>query len=581
MEDKISVPGRYSGYSIPEYNGAERSSQYVAMRDGTRIAVDYYRPVKNGIVEEKPLPVVWRLTPYGRVLYENGRLIPGRTLKEDPAGDDLEKIQWDIMVDVLTSHGYIVGYADCRGTKASEGVRWAANSVEEGMDGYEINEWFATQSFCDGNTGMFGSSYTGQTQLEVLRTCPPHLKAACVCMTDFNKYDGWVRGGIARAFGSQPDQDCRQDMETAVPVDGDEERIHLQKAVEQHIYNGRQIPLFQNLKNRDDWCEDSDSRYWNQVSASTYKDRINSGSTAVYLIGGWFDVFRRDTVIMYRNLTLPKKMIIGPWFHTRPKREVSLVIEHLRFYDYWLKGIDNEIMEEDPIYIKTINGEMGKDWSFVKDWPVSGEKPIRFYLSGKPSGTIESALDGTLTSTPYEEREGSSSYDAVFDIGDGVETPCPADLEKKAVTYTTEPFDKPVHFTGHGLASVWIAASAEDIDLFVTVTDVSPDGSARQMTDGHLRASKRQTHVPPYDFLNLPWHRANRQDEQKLQPGRPYRLEIDLMPVHYVVKAGHRIRVSFTCAEKGFYFLQPEGDVRLTVFHNKIYPSYMEFKMID
>ena len=224
---------------------------------------------------------------------------------------------------------------------------------------------------------------------------------------------------------------------------------------------------------------------------------------------------------------------------------------------------------------------MGKDWSFVKDWPVSGEKPIRFYLSGNPSGTIESALDGTLTGTPYEEREGSSSYDAVFDIGDGVETPCPADLEKKAVTYTTEPFDKPVHFTGHGLASVWIAASAEDIDLFVTVTDVSPDGSARQMTDGHLRASKRQTHVPPYDFLNLPWHRANRQDEQKLQPGRPYRLEIDLMPVHYVVKAGHRIRVSFTCAEKGFYFLQPEGDVRLTVFHNKIYPSYIEFKMID
>ena len=56
MEDKISVPGRYSGYSIPEYNGAERSSQYVAMRDGTRIAVDYYRPVKNGLAADALWP---------------------------------------------------------------------------------------------------------------------------------------------------------------------------------------------------------------------------------------------------------------------------------------------------------------------------------------------------------------------------------------------------------------------------------------------------------------------------------------------------------------------------------------------
>lgn len=581
MEEKISCPGRYHGYSCPEYNEAKRFSQYVAMRDGTRIAVDYYRPGKNGEIEEKPLPVVWRMTPYGRALYENGTIIPGKTLQEDPAGGDLEQIQWDILVDVLTSYGYIVGYADCRGMKASEGVRWAANSVEEGMDGYEINEWFASQPFCDGNTGMFGSSYTGQTQLEVLRTCPPHLKAACVCMTDYNKYDGWVRGGIARAFGSQPDQDYRQELETAVPVDGDEDRTLLCKTVQQHKHNGKQIPLFQNLKHRDDWCQDSDSEYWNQVSASTYKDQINKSNAAVYLIGGWFDVFRRDTVIMYHNLTLPKKMIIGPWFHTRPKREVSLVIEHLRFYDYWLKGIENGIMEEDPIYIKCVNGEPGQDWTFEKCWPLPQETPIRFYLSRKASGTIESALDGTLVSDAYEASDDSSSYTGNFDIEDGVETPFPADLERKAATFTSEEFDSPVHLTGHGLASLWIGASVEDIDLFVTVTDVSPEGSSRQITDGHLRASKRQTHVPPYDFMNLPWHRGNRQDEHKLVPGRPYHLEIDLMPTHYILKAGHRLRVSLTCGEKGFYFLRPEEGANLTVFHDKIHPSYMEFKILS
>lgn len=586
MAEKESAPGRYYGYSNPEYNGSKRFSEYITMRDGTPIAVDYYRPSKDGAVEEKPLPVVWRLTPYGRAVYEDGKLVPGKTFKEDPAGDRLETVQWDIMVDVLTSYGYVVGYADCRGMKASGGVRWAANSLDEGMDGYEINEWFAAQPFCDGNTGMFGSSYTGQTQLEVLRTCPPHLKAACVCMTDFNKYDGWVRGGIARAFGSQPDLDYRLELESAAPVDGDEDRVLIREAVKQHAYNGKQVALFQNLRNRDDWCEDSDSEYWNQVSASTYKDRINSSNAAVYLIGGWFDVFRRDTVIMYNNLTLPKKMIIGPWFHTRPKREVSLVIEHVRFYDYWLKGIDNGIMREDPIYMKCINGESGKDWSFEMCWPLPGEKPLRFYLSKEESGTIESAADGTLTQEAYQETEEQSSYEADFTVEDGVETPCPLDLEKKAMTFTSEAFDKPVHLTGHGIMSLWMAANTEDIDLFVTVTDVSEDGSIRQVTDGHLRASKRQTHVPPYNFLELPWHRGNALDERKLVSGRPYRLEIDLMPVNYMIKAGHRIRVSLTCAEKGFYFQTPKpvqaGEAaRLTVFHDKIHPSYVELKTID
>lgn len=580
MKQNVSYPGQYEGYSSPKYNGARRFSQYVSMRDGTKIAVDYYRPTLDGVVAEEKMPVVWRLTPYGRSMYENGKVIPGRTFTEDQISDKLENIQWDIMVDVLTSYGYIVGYADCRGMKASYGVRWAANSVDEGQDGYEINEWFASQSFCDGNTGMFGSSYTGQTQLEVLRTCPPHLKAACVCMTDYNKYDGWVRGGIARAFGSQPDLDYRLELESAVPVDGDEERIQLAEAVEQHRFNGKQIPLFQNLKHRDDWCDQSDSEYWNQVSASTYKDKINSSNAAVYLIGGWFDVFRRDTVMMYHNITLPKKMIIGPWFHTKPKREISLVMEHVRFYDYWLKGIDNGIMDEDPIFLKCVNAEEGEDWGFAKQWPLPGEKAVRYYLHSDVTGTIQSAHDGSLSEKPYASEQGADTYQAVYDFEVGVETPDTRPLEENALTYTTEVVDKAMHLTGHGLASLWISCSEDDTDIFVTVSDIDEAGNSRQITDGHLRASKRKTCPAPYEFLDRPWNSGDGCDVRKLVPGKPYKLDVDLMPINYILKAGHRLRVSVTCAEKGFYYLQPEHGAEIQVYHNMICPSYLEMKVL-
>ena len=52
------------------FDGWVRHSEYVAMRDGVKLAVDYYRPTKEGALHSKPLPVVWRFTPYGR--YQTG-----------------------------------------------------------------------------------------------------------------------------------------------------------------------------------------------------------------------------------------------------------------------------------------------------------------------------------------------------------------------------------------------------------------------------------------------------------------------------------------------------------------------------
>ncbi|MFS0776940.1 CocE/NonD family hydrolase [Neobacillus sp. 3P2-tot-E-2] len=587
---KISRPGEYQGYSEMKYDGFKRFSQYVTMRDGVKIAVDYYRPTMNGEVVETPLPVIWRFTPYGRIKYhEDGRTLKyttaftGDGIHERKLGDEKDNYcqglsdsepdtLHELMLKVFTAHGYIVAQADVRGKFASFGTLPCINPGQvEADDGYEINEWLATQPWCNGKTGMYGSSYTGQTQLEAIRTKPPHLKAAVVCMTDYDKYDGWVRGGIPRG-GDAPMQ-VDDEINLAVPVDEDVDGSLLRAAIEQHRHNSKfTLPpdettppiepqyTYNRLPYRDSFSTLTDNRYWVDTSASTYKDAINESGVAIYLIGGWFDVFRRDTLVTYNNLSGPRKMIVGPWFHTRPKLEVNLLIEHLRFYDFWLKDIENGVMDEHPIYYKTVNNE----WQFEKEWP-----PANLYNKSLFLGE-ESLVD----EAPSIEGE-SDQYMADYTITDLEESLFPKELETKGMTFTTEALSEDLVVTGHALANLWISSTGTDSDLFVFLIDVDEQGKSTTVTNGILRASMRQTEIPPYNFNGLPWHPCRKEDVQKLKPGIPVKMVIDFLPTSYMFKKGHRIRLAITTSLQRYFFHQEEPVPQITIYRNAIYPSYI------
>ena len=109
-----SSPGKYSGYSTVVYDGHELTSQYVAVRDGTRLAVDIFRPTKAGAVASEKLPVLWMHTPYNRRNYRNGLTAanyPGKALE-------------------LVKYGYVVAVADFRGLYASFGHNAGFNRGE-------------------------------------------------------------------------------------------------------------------------------------------------------------------------------------------------------------------------------------------------------------------------------------------------------------------------------------------------------------------------------------------------------------------------------------------------------------------
>ncbi len=542
---KVSKPGAYSGYSYKKFDGYKRYSVYVPVRDGTKIAVDYYIPTLNGTETTEKCPVVFTWTPYNRTSYS----MDGKTLRENADAA------------FFTKYGYVVAIADCRGMGASYGYRDAANSANEQQDGADIVAWINEQPWCNTKIGTIGASYVGQTQLSILAKSKL-VDASVIGCTDYNKYDGWIRGGVPRAFGSQPDTlwveiggtvSVDSVVARTVPVDADPDKTMLKEAVSQHVKNGLQIPMFQRLHYRDSFAEETGGEYWNQVSASSNAEAINNSGSNVYLLGGLYDVFRRDAFISFANMTGAKKMTIGPWYHVKPKIEIDWQIEQLRWFDYHLKGIDNGIMDEDPIYLKTANlDNESNGYRWFKDWAgYDASKATELYL--------------TSDKTIIEEKpsvQKSLDYKAVYGIRTSVEDEDAVDVNSKGLTFAYS-VDKDTEISGHPMAHISFALTDAgyqkenyDTDIFVTMSDYNPaTGKSYIFSDGHIRASLRKTAEAPYNFLGLPWQPCNEEDVSYLELGKVYEVDIDLMPTSYVVKAGHKIILTISNSMDRFYYL--------------------------
>jgi hypothetical protein len=103
--------------------------------------------------------------------------------------------------------------------------------------------------------------------------------------------------------------------------------------------------------------------------------------------------------------------------------------------------------------------------------------------------------------------------------------------------------------TGHPIADLWVSADTTEVNLFVYLEDVAPDGAVTAITDARQRASLRKLGTPAYNYMGLPWRRSYREDVQPLVPGTPVRVQMDLFPVSYIFKKDHHIRVSVTGAD--------------------------------
>jgi putative CocE/NonD family hydrolase len=580
--ERVSNFGDYKGYSEATYDSWVRFSQYLTMRDGVKLAIDIIRPAKEGKVHEEPLPVIWQHTRYRRAVVVDGKV---RHLGDSSLNQPLLK------------HGYIMASADVRGSGASFGSWNGIFTKEETEDAYEINEWLASQPWCDGNVGMIGGSYLGITQLMAASTKPPHLKALFPIVALYDMYYVARPNGVFFDDFLRTWSELTRQLDTeivAAPVIGDEDESMLKAAIEEHKQSRPLIEIFAPLKFRDSKDEFTGAYPYKEWGPAGFTEEINASGIPMYLWCGWFDSFTRDGFQMYRNFTAPRKIVTGAWSHSPrdpeiAKEEFGLVaVESLRWFDYWLKGIDNGIMNEDPIHYHVMNGPKDNTWQTAKEWPIPESIPTKYYFHEGPSGSVDSVNDGLLNTDLPQGSSGKDEYTVNYTTTTGTATrmdnavggqfnyPDMTANDEKGLTYTTPPLEEDVEITGHTVAHLWISSTATDGDFFLYLEEVDGEGVSHYVTEGVARASHRALHDPPYDNLGNPYHRSYEEDVKDLAAGDPVELAFDCHPTSNIFNAGHRIRITITCTDKDNAStpeLSPPPTV--TVYRSKSQPSYV------
>jgi len=519
--------------AAPVYPGFARTSLYVPVRDGVRLAVNIYRPATPEGPEARRLPVIFVFTPYRARYRDNG----GKVV--EAALDDR------LALRSLVSAGYVVAVADVRGKGASFGSRRGFQGRTEARDGHDLVEWLARQPFSTGQVGMIGCSYLGGTTFHTASTTPPSLKAVFIGATDLDKYAFVQRGGITAQFNTRPDEAPEVDL-ASVPVDADPQGIELRAAVAEHAANTPMAPLWYGMPYRDSVSALTGNAFWGEASVYTYLGALRRAGIATYFWGNWQDEPTGQVILS--AAAMGGKLLAGPGSHCVPPPGFDFTGEIVRYFDHYLKHADNGI-EHEPratYWVEGLGGTGG--WVRSKTLPGASSRPRPLFLAGGHSGVARSVNDGRLDEHPAEAAGDRFTVD--YDLPDPEYFAFWAKpIDEKGLTYTSAPLAAPMKLIGFPVVHLQVAADRPDANIFAYLEQVGPDGATQVISFGRLALSHRRLSKPPYDTLNLPYHSGLAADVAPLGPGQRAQLDFDLTPVSQVVPAGSRLRVTITGAD--------------------------------
>ncbi len=581
---RVSRPGEYSGYSAPTYDSYQRSSFYLPMRDGVRLAVDLLRPTRDGAVHTERLPVIWTHHRYNRAFTRNDSII-------DYASG------FGRGVDVLLKHGYVVAAVDTRGGGASFGTQQGFFMPDEARDAYEVTEWLAAQPWSSGKIGMVGRSYLGITQLFTAAQRPPHLTAIFPEMYVFEWYPFIHPGGVFRDDFFSKWQFLTHQLDNGVkfswngarfegvaPVNGPMGPAQRDSAIAGHATNRDMLAMWRGVPLRGSIDSVSGKDILTERSPSTYLEDINASGVAVYGLAGWFDAFPRDAFLWFANLTVPQKLVVGPWFHGQTDG-FDLSTERLRWFDYWLKGINNGIMREPPIRYRVIDAPDGSAWRTARRWPIAEARPTPYYLGATAAGdrhltrrapTTRGTRDHRVMDTTATLGPGNRWANT---YGGAIGYPNLAPNDEKGLSWTTPPLSAPLEVVGHPVVHLWLSSSTGDADVIALLEEVTPDGRSVYVSEGVLRASHRRQGRAPYRNLGLPWPASRADDLDK--PGTAVvPLVFDLLPTAKHFRAGHRIRLTVLGADRDAHVAVTHGAPDVTIWRDATRPSHIVLPVV-
>lgn len=611
----ISKFGKYQGYSKPVYDGTQRTSDYLTLSDGTRLAYDLIIPTKKGFPAGQPLPVLFKYTPYGRawtIFDNNGRLLVGnfvswplqvilriRYMLAKERGRILDPLFRDHWLGGVVKHGYIVVSVDRPGMGASFSSPTPGTMETAARFENEIIDWIAAQPWSDGNIAMYGDSQQAMVQFAAASMGNPHLKAILPAASHVDIYQAveYPGGVFNKAFEALVGSSLPLLDQLATPVDNDPNGLLLAQARESR----KNYVSVQRTLEAAAQCPYHDSKApngvtpWRNMDLYPFIDRINQTHTAIYMTVGWYDIFTADMFYWYNNLSVPKRLTVRPTDHSQVsanQTDLNYGNEVLRWLDYWLKRLDNGVMDEAPIHYYLQDGPKKGIWKTSNQWPLDSQNITRFYFGEEKTGSSASINDGTLIVVPPTTAVASDIYTVDYTTTTGAKTRWGAvedvhdypDLrsnDAKALTYTTPALENDVEITGHPVVHLWLNTSAPDLDVFVYLEIVDRSGKSTYITEGDLRASHRKLSQAPFNNLGLPYQSHDQSDLELVPIGAPFELVFSLLPSAYQFHAGSRIRITVAFADAGNFdtpMLDPAPMIQL--LRDSTHLSYVELPTI-
>ncbi len=477
----------------------------IPMRDGVSLAAEIYRPDAEG-----KFPALMLLRYY-----------------------QIGKGQ----ADYFAKRGYACVLVDCRGRGGSDG-QWDPY-VNDPQDGYDAQQWIATQKWCNGKIGMFGRSYNAFTQTMSATMASPYLRCLLPLggqQTNFGHLynDGVLQLNVIFTFGLYATGPTRTGPH--IPIGQHYLQLPLMVAADK-----ADNPQAQRIKT---WMKHA--RYDDYWKSYGLKEKYDKVQAPAFFGTGWYDNLVHEAFRNFKGFREQggsEACREGTRIHVSGGVHGSYDVSdamHLRWYDYWLKGIDTGIRGEPPIQIFV----MGMDkYRFENEWPLARTEWTTFYLQ---SGSKANSLDGDgrlSTSRPVGDSPSDRFvYDPanpVYTMGGQMSTHGdiwgPKDRSttqerQDILVYTTEPLEQDTEVTGPVELKLFAASSAVDTDFTATLTDVHPDGRAIHICEGIRRASFRESLENP----------------TPIEPGEVYEYTISLWETSMVFQAGHRIRLEIS-----------------------------------
>jgi predicted acyl esterase len=521
----------------------------IAMRDGTVLAADVYRPEGSG-----PYP-----TLYASALLNKDMQGPDMAdvLAPQPANVPL----WFGPIEAgdtrrFIANGYVHVIVQPRGSAKSEG-----HYGHEDSDHYDAIEWITQQPWSDGKVGMVGISGFAGEQWRAAAQGHPALKAifpydACSAYGGMFGFRDFHPGGVINTFPYLLDVFSTVHEPRGVPGDLPPEEEELWRAAMANPDLKMYANLFNILTQRgqrtfimylamtrpweaDNTLELSDA-FFKKIKIPFY---TGSGAYAYTYKLHWLGAQH-----YFQNVDAPKKLLFtGPAHLERPFHQLH--DEILRWYDYWLKGIDTGIMNDPPVRYWLMGAN---EWRTGSDWPLPEAEYVKFYLGNWERLTTEAPRPANEVGAAHREPD-------VF-----TQMPLKKTMKVEKLRYMTDPLPHDLTVAGPISLTLHAAIDKQDTNWIVVLKDVGPDVSVvtaregertvpadlkeRELTRGWLKASYRaldeERSTPAEPFLKM-----TRGSIEPVIPGEIVEYRIAILATANQFKAGHRICVEITAMD--------------------------------